>query len=198
MKNIIPFKKEILFPTNIYEISSISLEHNYKVNDTTVNGEFIVSGLYKVHEVSVNKEEFNYNLPFSIELSDSINLDTVTIDIEDFTYDFNKDTLNINISYKIIADEIIFVSPEVALNDLEERIDKLEIEKLDESKNIIINSVDNDSTYINYHIHIIKESETLESIALLYNTSVSNIKEYNDNVNINIGDKLIIPEVKDE
>ena len=30
MKKIIPFSKEIKFNTNIYEINSISLEHNLK------------------------------------------------------------------------------------------------------------------------------------------------------------------------
>ena len=33
MKKIIPFSKEIEFNTNIYEINSISLEHNLKIKD---------------------------------------------------------------------------------------------------------------------------------------------------------------------
>ena len=46
MNKIIPFKKELTFITDIYDITSISLEHNYKIKDNEVTGEFIVSGEY--------------------------------------------------------------------------------------------------------------------------------------------------------
>ena len=52
--------------------------------------------------------------------------------------------------------------------------------------------------YITYHVHIIKEEETVESICKIYNASESLVSEYNDLTNIKIGDKLIIPEVQDE
>ena len=43
MKNVIPFTKEIIFKSNIAEISSISLENDFKVEDEIINGNFIGS-----------------------------------------------------------------------------------------------------------------------------------------------------------
>ena len=56
MNLIIPFTKDIKFNTNISEILSISLEHDYTINDGELLGNFTVSGEYKTHEVSVNRE----------------------------------------------------------------------------------------------------------------------------------------------
>ena len=38
MKKIIPFKKDIIFKTNLAEITSISLEHTLKISEKIVNG----------------------------------------------------------------------------------------------------------------------------------------------------------------
>ena len=54
MKKIIPFKKNIIFKTNLAEIVSISLEHEIKKEDMEVKGNFIISGSYKISESSVN------------------------------------------------------------------------------------------------------------------------------------------------
>ena len=48
MNLTIPFTKDIKFSSNISEILSISLEHEYTVNELGVLGNFIVSGEYKV------------------------------------------------------------------------------------------------------------------------------------------------------
>ena len=59
MKQTIPFVKDISFNSKIAEITSISLEHNLKMeNDDSVVGTFIVSGKYKVNQISINEEEF--------------------------------------------------------------------------------------------------------------------------------------------
>src|SRR5699024_5739206 len=100
MNLIIPFTKDIKFNSNISEIVSISLEHDYTVNDGEILGNFIVSGDYKSHEVSVNKEHFEYVLPFSVELTTRIDRDSVDFSIEDFTYEIkNNDTLEVRIEY---------------------------------------------------------------------------------------------------
>ena len=62
MNCIIPFTKDIKFKTNIAEILSISLEHDFTANPEEVLGNFIISGDYKTHEVSVNKEHFELSL----------------------------------------------------------------------------------------------------------------------------------------
>ena len=86
MKNIIPFTKNIKFNTKIYELTSISLEHNLMVEDNNINGEFIVSGDYKINDTSINSEPFIYGLPFNISLDNKYNAETISIDIDDFKY----------------------------------------------------------------------------------------------------------------
>ena len=50
MKNIIPFKKDVIFKTKISEITSISLENSLSINKDVVSGEFIIGGEYKVSD----------------------------------------------------------------------------------------------------------------------------------------------------
>ena len=46
MNCIIPFTKDIKFKTNIAEILSISLEHDFTANPEEVLGNFTISGDY--------------------------------------------------------------------------------------------------------------------------------------------------------
>ena len=105
--SIIPYKKEICFGSKIAEITSMSLEHEIDIHPDEVHGNFIISGEYKSHEVSVNREPFLYKLPFSIELTDRIDLDSLQFDITDFSYDvLNDDTIEVDISFSIEAEEL--------------------------------------------------------------------------------------------
>ena len=103
----IPFTKDIDFEKKLYEITSISLEHEIKVEDGNLKGNFIVSGDFKSHEVSVNKEAFSYILPFEIEIADDIDVDTIEFMIEDFTYEIvESNILRVNIDFNVIASKM--------------------------------------------------------------------------------------------
>lgn len=120
MKSIIPYKKEISFGSKIAEITSMSLEHEIEINREEVHGNFIISGDYKSHEVSVNREPFLYKLPFSIELTDHIDLDSLEFEITDFSYDIlNDDTVEVSIEFSISASEKEDVS-EVEISEVVE------------------------------------------------------------------------------
>ena len=241
MNCIIPFTKDIKFNTNICEILSISLENEYTVNDNEILGNFIVSGDYKSHEVSVNKEHFEHVLPFSVNLTTRIDADSVDFAIEDFTYKIiDKNILKVNIEYSINAlelkeEEKIFdpveerdtldtildsISEELEEPKLEERKEdddqmdtlveekkNLEEEKTEtyeearddkispEEENAILESVNpNEETFVTYHIHVMSETDTIETICAKYNTTQSLLGEYNDLSTVAIGDKLIIPD----
>lgn len=102
MRESIPYEKEIVFNTKIAEITSISLEYEANVLDEDIEGDFIVSGDYKIHELSVNKEPFKYRIPFSVSLTDDIIRDSIKYDIDNFTYEIvDDDTLRVNISFGI-------------------------------------------------------------------------------------------------
>ena len=98
----IPFTKDIDFERKLYEITSISLEHETKVEDNTLKGNFIIAGDYKSHEVSVNKEPFSYILPFEIALAENIDKDTIEFMIEDFTYEIiDNSILRVKIDFNV-------------------------------------------------------------------------------------------------
>lgn len=209
MKKIVPFKKEISFDTNIYEIDSISLEHTLSLKeDRLISGNFIISGTYKMTESSVSIDEFNYNLPFDISVDSKYDISNLTVDINDFYYE-------------VINNKTLFVSIDVAIDGLEKKeetqlelvTDENEENKKDvrNEKNIIENNegtIENteenivtsifeelecDEKYVTYKIHIVNENDTLEKILQDYNISREIFENYNNASGIKIGDKLIIP-----
>ena len=216
MKNVIPFTKEINFENKISEITSISLEENYNCTQDTIDGEFIVSGDYKTHELSVNKETFLYKLPFSVDLTEKIIPDTLNFEITDFSYDIlNDNILKVNIEFTFDAQkdesrEDIVEDVEKLLDTDTQEIDKIVNEEnndnakedddslqridKDDEKTIIDSINQNDNEYTTYHIHIIKESETIDSICALYNSNANLLAEYNDLNEFKVGEKLIVVE----
>lgn len=208
MKTVIPYEKEIKFKTKIAEITSISLEHQDSINDTSINGEFILSGDYKAHQISVNKESFNYNIPFTIALDNNLDRNTIKYDITDFTYDIkDNDILVLKIEMTLEADvieeelpreEVQEAIPEVK-EEKEEVKDVEEEEEREENKEQVTEEKeDNKDNYVTYNIHQVCDGETVESIAKSYKISSELILEYNEVKEIETGMKLLIPEVIDE
>ena len=204
MKEIIPIKKDILFKTTIGEITSINLEHNYKVKDEIIEGNLLLSGSYKMTEASVLEEDFYYKIPFAIALTKKIKKDSIVIDIEDFKYNIIKDVLNINVLLELKCEEEKFEelkeSNEVEIIN-EEKSDNIENEIInDEVKinedisNITNNIVNNENKYYTYKIYIVRQNDTVESICNKYNVTLDDLNEYNDLSVLNIGDKIIIPD----
>lgn len=214
MKKNVPFCKDIDFNTNIYEINSISLEHNLKIKENEVVGEFIVSGDYKENEFSFNYEPFIYNIPFNIDLDIKYNTDDIKIDIDDFNYEIiNDNTLRINVVLKIDGLSKIEEIKEDNIIDYIDSIDEVvtdernnneedkkeEIEPIIETSNIedeklLFNSINfNENNYITYHVHIFREEDNIDNIIKLYNITRDDLSSYNDIENIRLGSKIIIP-----
>lgn len=239
---IVPYEKEITFNTKIAQISSISLEYEANVLGSDLSGDFIVSGEYKIHEVSVNKEPFKYRLPFSISLDDDLIRDSLKYDIYNFTYEVkDEDTLKVNIEF-LLEGEVVEKMPEpevkveetkkesdkeekerninVTNNELDALLNQIDIKekgadkkveitnnieikdnKVDNSKNeemILNNALNASNTYVTYHIHVVGENDTIDSIINNYKISKEILSEYNDLSSLNIGDKILIPELQDE
>ena len=227
----IPFESNIEFKTNISEITKMSLEHDFNVNDGVVLGNFYISGEYKVHEVSINRDLFNYTLPFEVELREDILKDTLEFNIEDFSYEvIDNKTLKVNIEYSLKAEvkeelfervnevelesELSFIDNFLESDNEEECEEVLELPQIkeevrtveeteedvnripkEEEKTIMETIKDSDDTFVTYHIHIVKESETMESICNMYGVPNSLINEYNNIDNLSTGDKLLIPKI---
>ena len=103
MKKTVSFKKEIIFKTNVSEIVSISLENNLHVEkDNLITGNFIISGEYKIADVSLNTEKYKFEIPFDINIDEKYNLDNIVLDIDDFYYEIvNNKVMEVNIDVLI-------------------------------------------------------------------------------------------------
>ncbi len=180
MRQTLTFNKEIEVNNKISSITSISLDHHEDITKEEINGEFIITGELKEHNDTTETIPFSYNLPYTCILPVDVINDTVKVEITDFKYNFKETILKVEIEYLITGDEL-------------ERLEPIPILEPVIEEDPVIETIENE--FIIYHIHIIKENEKLEEIIKEYNTTIDNIKEYNDINNIKIGDKLIIPEL---
>lgn len=130
MKEKIPFKKDILFKTTIGEITDISLSHDYSIKEDLIEGVFYLAGKYKMTSASVIEEEFFYNIPFSIAISERIDKSTINVTIDSFDYNIKKDVLSLKMNLNME-----FENKEETTIEREESKD-VEVENINEITNI--------------------------------------------------------------
>lgn len=226
MKNIIPFKKDVIFKTNLSEITSISLENTLNLEKDIVKGEFIISGEYKISDNSTTVEPFELNIPFEIVIDDRYDTKLAKVDIDDFYYEIvNNNVLSISIDVLIDRleektvvelEDLTDMTPVRDIIESEEEI--MERNSIFEKENIIeevkeenkeekitkdemeekINSLFNPNSFnneifITYNVYIIRDGDNLDTIMEKYNISEDELKKYNDLSNLQLGDKIIIP-----
>lgn len=236
MKQIIPFVKDINLNSNIFEITSIALEHNLKMeNNDSIVGVFTVSGKYKINEISINEESFENNINFDITLDDKYDASKVKIDIDDFYYEI-VDDVYLRVHIDVLVDNLVYAKKPLPEEKKEEKVNIEDvipsIKKLDErssSTNNIeeevidikedIKDIDNEKTeerdenfnkeeivnnfsssflseensFATYKVHIVRESETIDTIIEKYNTTKEELEKYNSLDNIILGSKIIVP-----
>lgn len=170
MRESIPYEKEIVFNTKIAEITSISLEYEANVLDEDIEGDFIVSGDYKIHELSVNKEPFKYRIPFSVSLTDDIIRDSIKYDINNFTYEIvDDDTLRVNISfgidYELVKEKVLKEEESI------EKEDNL-IDREDKTDGVLQTREDKASLELNNLLDDIELNNTSSNKKVLDNTFI--------------------------
>lgn len=218
MKKIVSFKKDLLFKTKVSEITSISLEHKIiNTSEDLVSGEFLINGEYKMTEGSINKEKYDFKLPFDIALNSKYDINTLKIDIDNFDYEIvNNELLNVSIDLLIEAEELTIEQKVNEQDDreveLEENIVKdnvkqdstqiVENNPIINEENININNnvntnnlfnVDSNETYKTYYVYIVKEEDTIDKILDKYKITKEDLELYNDITNIKTKTKIIIP-----
>ena len=130
MNQVYTLDTDFLFKSKIYEITSISVEQNFEVNSSNIYADFIVSGSYRLHEISINKEDFSFKLPFIHEIRSNVNLDTVNLEITDFTYELNNnDELHVHIEYIVSGEQSLIEFADE--KDLNEFLNKTDAEVVD-------------------------------------------------------------------
>lgn len=131
MNQKIEFKKDCMLKTYVSSITDISLTHDYKILDDTIEGYFDVTGSYKVTMSSVETEDFMFTIPFTIALSSLIDKDTIDLKLSDFNYSVEKDVLHL----KMFLD--------MDYQEIEIKEDTVDNEEID---NMINDLIDKDST----------------------------------------------------
>lgn len=216
MNEIIPIKKDIQFKTKIGELTDISLDYDYKINNDLIEGTLDVSGTYKLTEASILQEEFYHSIPFSIAITKQIQKDTIKLEIDDFKYKYDKDILSIDVSMMLNFEEIkeeVEIIDDFKIEDfninnfMNEMPEEIEIENniqeetnvtnINNFNNITNNIINDEKKYYKYKVYIVRPNDTIDSICNKYNVNINDIKEYNDITNVNIGDKIIIPQVNE-
>lgn len=186
MRKIIPFSKDLTFINDIYEIVSISLEHNFKVDDNEIKGEFIINGEYTKNIIE-EKEPFIFNIPFNAIIDYDYDKEKVIVDIEDFNYKI-KDNNILEININLLIDNLVKKEEQVEVLNIEE--DK---EEREEVTSIFDNFDDKDDQYVTYNVHIYREDDDINKILSEYKITKEELSDYNDLEKITIGSKLIIP-----
>ena len=209
MQKKVEIKKKIDFSSMIGEISAISLENNLEfVNDNSIEGNFILLGKYKETAASRIEEDFRFEIPVEISLTNRVDPDTGKIEISDFYYDIvDGNSLLCNIEIVIDALEILDEDRECDGDPIEEKEieiphieNKEEITMADEErkeqieeKNSFFQINAEEESYGTLVVYMVQENETINSIIEKYHTSIEEIEKYNDIKSITTGSKIIIP-----
>lgn len=137
MRKVVSFDKELEFKTMIGEITSISLDQNLLFeDDSTVSGELIVSGKYKLTAASRLEEDFSFHLPMEIVLTERLDSETRNVNIEDFRYEVeDNDILLCHIDLLVEGVEIID-DVESDCEDIRESSDTVSIEATDDNPSV--------------------------------------------------------------
>ncbi len=219
MKQIVPFTRKIEFNTSVDEITSISLDKKVKeINNGIISGVFDLYLEYKENDISVNVLKYSSSIPFDIDIDDKYDLKDVIIDIDDFYYEIDDNSICLHIDVLIdnltlAIEEIDIIKEnekeieEIKEENLEDRNieESLEIEDLfkeieDTKKDVsvpIFETFDETKeTFVTYNVHIVRDNDNIESICLKYGVTKEELSYYNDISMIKLGDKLIVPTYK--
>ena len=192
MKKNISFEKKIEFPTMIGEICAISLEQNLKfLDESTIEGDLLLTGRYKLTEASRMEEDFHYKIPTEISLTEKLDISTSKIEISDFTYEIENENMICHIELLLEGLEKIEekeeqeerecdgdLPEEEVLEEMKE--DKEEKEEILESKNeetkdLFLNLEDDKDTYGTFVVYMVRQNESIHEIIEKYHTSMEEV-----------------------
>ena len=92
MQKVISFDKTLDFKTMVGEVTSISLDPKLAFSDdSTISGELVISGKYKLTAASRLEDDFIFHLPVEIVLTESLDEETRNVTIDDFRYEVQED-----------------------------------------------------------------------------------------------------------
>ena len=194
MRKNVSFEKRIDFPTMVGEISAISLEEDLKfINESSIEGNLILSGKYKLTEASRLEEDFNYKLPIEISLTEKLDISTSKVEISNFTYKMMDENIMLcNIELLIEGLELLDESRECDSDvseieiPIKEDIDKVInnefINDTDTLESDVLLKENNEVKYDKRDDIVVTKKDVAETIDInkddkVENTSIFNINE---------------------
>lgn len=201
---------------------------DYKVhNDTTEKEEFkyklpftalipddvdpstVVVDIANFTYEQIDNDVLRIDIDFSIE-GECLEVEEVTdrIDeIETFDEDIDKEIdeiLNITTAEEEILEDVEEQEELILEQDLDEEREDTMNEIMLPNENVVVEVKESivkeeiKEEYVTYHIHVVGNTDSIESIIKLYNTNLDILNEYNDIKDLKVGDKVLIPEYLDE
>lgn len=214
MKKKIEIKKKIDFASMIGEICAISLDQQLKfIDDENVEGNLLLTGRYKSSVASQIEEDFSYEIPVHISLTEKVDSNTGNVSITDFYYDIqDSNSILCHIEMEVEGEEILeerecdgdpisekeIEIPHIDTVEKEEIETKIETEErvenhTTEENECFFNLDSSKETYGTFIVYIVRQNETVNSIIEKYDTTLEEIEKYNDLKDLSIGSKIIIP-----
>ncbi len=193
-----------------YKITKSSIEREDFM--FTIPFSIALSSLIDKSSINLTIKDFNYEVEKDIlHLKMALNLDYHEIEVEEFLN--VEETLEeptekeseeeIMESVEEILENIPETEDTAFHNELmieeekeeikEETINIIDKKEAEASINSIISGMTKDESFYKYKVYIMREEDTIESIAIKYNVTLDTLNEYNNLENINIGDKIVIP-----
>ena len=184
MRKNVSFEKRIDFPTMVGEISAISLEEDLKfIDESSIEGNLILSGKYKLTEASRLEEDFNYKLPIEISLTEKLDISTSKVEISNFTYKMMDENIMLcNIELLIEGLELLDESREC-----DGDVSEIEIPIKEDIDKVINNEFINDTDTLESDF-LLKENKNVKYDKR--DDIVVNKKEVAETVDINKDDKV--------
>ncbi len=183
MKKTLSFEKDLTFQTMIGEVTTISFEEDLKfVNKSEIEGNFYISGKYKMTEASAIIEDFSYSIPIEITTIENYDLETTKIDVANFTYEIIDDNV-----LRCKIDILVEGLEEVLVEETEKVENKKEI--IEEKEEIQIDNRENKDNIIGETAVLEENEEEIKESEVICNNEDSSVNDdNNDNDNNELRD----------
>ena len=170
----------------------------YKVTNgkLRVNIDVYIDGLVK-EEAPLEERCYDLqDIPIIEEKKEEVN---VMDEVKSEEKDLPAKEIEVEVESPTTKVEVPLEKIESFINERKNDMDKVLEEMLQNSdKKSFFDSLDGNETYSSYYVYIVKEEDNIDKILAKYSISKEDLASYNDISNIKVGDKLIIPEVKNE
>lgn len=207
MQRII-YEKEIDLLNELKEMVSLTVDESidYKMEDDGIRaiGSLIIKGEY----LSDEKKRFLENIDLDILATRDKLIDQheFNLKVEDFNYNIVDGNLNLKVEvgiYGVVDGEDRYLKVDDPIDEIESLVREIDNhkevvdiedlqEKVYETKVKEVNEEDNDDIGA-YYLHVVSNGDSYDSIAREYNMNELVIREYNHNIELDMGQIIIIP-----